>query len=136
MPVTFQIMPDRGLVYIKYSGTADVSDSIKAFGEYAQHPDCKPGQKQLVDLSRVTDMEPDFVKLMEHQAQKADLFMGSQSQTLIVYFVTNKVTLNMAQMISNSWEPFPWVVPVIMDNEADVMDFLGLPERRFEEILA
>ncbi|WP_368183724.1 hypothetical protein [Aestuariibius sp. HNIBRBA575] len=135
MPVSFRILPSLGLVYVRYEGFADVADSMKVFGEYAQHPDCRPGQKQFVDLSLVTEVEQDFPKLMELQAQKAGVFMNSQAQTLIVYYVTDELTRAMASLIARSWEPFPWVIPVVYENEKDALEFLGLAATSISELL-
>lgn len=135
MPVSFHIFKERGLVYVRYEGFATPDESLTAFGEYAQHPDCRPGQKQIVDFSKVTGFSNDFVKLMELQANKAEVFMGHGEETLIVYLATNEMTLTMARTVEKSWEPFPSVVPIVLQNEADSLALLGQPERSFADLL-
>ncbi|SHI86866.1 hypothetical protein SAMN05444000_103250 [Shimia gijangensis] len=135
MPVSFRILKSRGLVFVKYEGEARFDDTAQAFAEYAQHPDCRPGQKQLVDLSGITSMEKNFTKLMQLQAQKADVFAGNNAETLIVYYAPNPEGLGIAQMILKSWEPFDSVVPIVLDDEAESLAILGLKEASLSELL-
>ena len=72
MPIDVRILPKRGLVYVRYEGGISVPETAEAFGAYMQHPDMRPGQKQLIDLTRVTDWDRDFAGLMRLQAGKAD----------------------------------------------------------------
>ncbi len=45
MPVNFYILPDRGLVVVRYSGFAAIEDSIAASKSYIAHPVYAAGQK-------------------------------------------------------------------------------------------
>ena len=135
MSIRFQILPSRGLVYVRYEGTARVVDSFAAFMDYAQHPDFRPGQKQLVDLSRVTDFENDFAKLMDLQAVKAQAFMQDQTETLLVYFAPGEVTWRMARLAANSWGVVPQVIPRVIRDEAEALAVLGCPERTISALL-
>ncbi|RMD91316.1 MAG: hypothetical protein D6811_09200 [Alphaproteobacteria bacterium] len=134
MPVNFRIMPERGLVYVRYDGPARFADTMKAFGAYMSHPDARPGQKQLVDLSAVTGMEIDFPKMMEMQARKADLF-GSAAETLIVYYAPTAEARRLARHAMRSWEGLPGVVPLMAETEAQALELLGLSEGGISELM-
>jgi hypothetical protein len=135
MPVSFRILPERGLVFVRYTGFAVLDESSQVFGQYAAHPDFQPGQKQLVDLSGVTGMERDYVKLFALQARKADAFLGTGAQTLLVYFAPTPIAMDLAEAIIRSWEPSGAVIPLIQEDESDALKLLGQPERSFEELL-
>ncbi|CUH62576.1 hypothetical protein TG4357_00187 [Thalassovita gelatinovora] len=135
MSVSFRIIPPRGLVYVRYEGNINTADSAATFNDYAHHPDCRPGQKQLIDLACVTGFDGDFPKLMELQARKADVFLAEGVQTLAVYYAPSPLTRKIAQMIERSWEPFPGVVAVIQDTEAGALSILGMQMKSFEELL-
>ncbi|MBB93908.1 MAG: hypothetical protein CML68_04790 [Rhodobacteraceae bacterium] len=135
MPVTFQILPHRGLVYVRYEGFLSLDETMAAFGAYLQHPDCRPGQKQLIDLAGVTDFERDFAKLFAVQARKLDVFARDGAETLIVYHAPSDLGLAMSKTILMSWEPFEGVVPRIQDTEADALALLGQPETSFRDLL-
>jgi len=134
MSVSFRIFPDRGLVFVRYSGILQLEDTMKAFADYARHPDCHPGQKQLVDLSGVTEYEQDFVKLMEIQAQKSDVFGDEGTETLMVYVAPSKLGKQLAQLALRSWEPFDSVVALVQEDEAHALELLGQPERRLDDL--
>ena len=134
MSVSFRIFPDRGLVFVRYDGFARLAGTLAAFAEYARHPDCHPGQKQLVDLSGITGYEADFTKLMEVQANKADVFAAEGVETLMVYFAPGQELRDLAQLVMRSWEPFDSVVALIQDDEAQALELLGQPERSFDAL--
>lgn len=135
MPVTFRILPDLGLVYVRYEGFALVAESLAAFADYARHPQCRPGQKQLIDLSGITGFEKNFVQLLKLQAKKAEVFTGHGAQTLIVYYAPDPEAFAMARLIERSWEPFPAVIALVQDNEPGALSILGLPGQTFADLL-
>lgn len=136
MPVSFRILKNKGLVYIRYRGNVRFADTERAFADYAQHPECQPGLRQFVDLSEITGVEMDFPKLMQIQAQKAGVFMDGAAETLIVYLAPTPVGQSIAHAIVRSWEPFPSVVPVVISDESQALSVLGLRETSIEMLLA
>lgn len=134
MSVSFRIFPERGLVFVRYAGFARLQETLEAFGRYAADPDCRPGQKQLVDLSGVTGFEPDFTKLMEIQARKADVFAAEGVETLMVYFAPDKASKEIAQLALRSWEPFDFVIALVQEDEAQALELLGQPERSLDDL--
>lgn len=135
MPVSFRILKNHGLVYVRYEGVATMDETMTVFAEYAQHPDCHPGLKQLVDLSNITKVAFDFPKLMEMQARKADVFMSGASETLMVYLAQSPEAISVSKAILRSWEPFPWVVPVVVEDESEALSILGMQENSLAELL-
>lgn len=135
MSVSYRILKSRGIVYVRYQGMVRIRESMELFGEYAQHPDCRPGQKQFVDLSEVTDVERDYSKIMEMQAMKTDVFMAGGAQPIIIYFAPTETARAMAGLIIKSWEPFSSVVPLIIEDEAEALNILGLEEQSIAQLL-
>ncbi len=135
MPIDFRILPARGLVYVRYAGVITFPETAAAFGAYMRHPDMRPGQKQLIDLSRVTDWQKDFAGLLKLQVAKADAFVGSGHETHFVYFAPTQHTQAMARMILRSWEEVPGVIPLVQETEADALHVLGQPETSIDALL-
>ena len=135
MAVTFRILPDRGLVYVRYADFAGLEESFRLFAAYTQHPDCRPGQKQLVDLSAVTGFDRDYAKLMKFQALKVGQFVGPEVQTMLAYLAPSRPAHEMALMILRSWVGFDQVIARVFDTEAETLNFLGLPESRIADLL-
>ena len=137
MSLTFQILPNRGIVYVRYDGTALIGQSARAFGEYAAHPDFAQGQRQLVDLSRITGFERNYPRLFDLQMRKADVFVKRNEQTLMVYYAPHAAGMALATLIARSWEGVPGTHPRIVDTtEADALHLLGEPEMSFDDLLA
>jgi hypothetical protein len=136
MPVTFRVLPDRGLVYVRYEGVALMAEGFDAFAAYMRHPDCRPGQKQLVDLSAVTKIDRNFAQIMALQAFKADQFAGRSPETLLVYLAPHPTAAELARLSIRSWEGVGHIVARVMEDEALALTFLGQPEERITDLLA
>ncbi len=136
MSISYQIIPKYGVVYVRYQGQANFKDTMAAFSQYAQDPDFQPGQKQIVDFSEITGWDENYVELMKTQALKAEAFVGTQAQTLIVYYAPTDLSQKIAQLSLQSWDPFPFVVPIVQDTEKDTLAILGLPHDAMKSMLA
>ncbi|MFD2856475.1 hypothetical protein ACFSZS_19270 [Seohaeicola zhoushanensis] len=99
------------------------------------HPDFRPGQKQLVDLSRVTGFERDYTKLFSLQALKAEAFVTGAGQTLVVYYAPSEAAQRMCQLVTRSWADLPSVIALVQQEEAEVLALLGQRESSIAELL-
>ncbi|MCR8549685.1 hypothetical protein M4578_17790 [Salipiger sp. P9] len=135
MSVSFQILPEYGIVYVRYEGFVRLEDTFRAFGEYLEHPQARAGQKHLVDLARVTGVESNFAKMMELQAFKADGFIQNGAETLIVYYAPTKLSYEISSFILRSWEGIDAVVPLVQESEAQALALLGLSQSSFAALL-
>lgn len=137
MPASFTILPERGLVYVRYDGHVTLDETIGAVAAYMRHPLRRAGQMQLVDLSNVTGYTFDMVRLMAVQAQKADMFRPADGvQTLLVYYAPHDEGFDMAKLILRSWQGVTSVMATIQRHESDALDIVGQPERRLEDLLS
>ena len=135
MPVQFRILSERGLVYVQYAGHAGVQEGFEAFAAYLMHPEYRPGQKQLVDLSAVTDLEQDFPRLFELQAGKAAAFMAGMDPVLLVYLAPTEISLKMARLIQRSWEGLDGAIVRVATDWDGAMDILGLRRDALDGVL-
>ena len=136
MPGTFQIFPAHGLVYVRYTGHVLHEDTAQLMARYNQHPDARPGYKQLVDLSRVTSFEQDFPRLMRIQAEKLDIILRGVPQTLMIYYAPNDMAQQMARFIVRSWSGLSGLVISVQSTEEQALSILGLPEPSIEALLS
>ncbi|MFP4273423.1 MAG: hypothetical protein ACLFRU_00210 [Paracoccaceae bacterium] len=126
MPASFRILPDLGLVHVRYEGAVRLAETAALFAEYAGHPDRGAGQKQLVDLSAITSFERDYVTLVQLQAQKADIFPSGEGDTMIVYLAPSDMAFDLARLILRSWDGIPGVIATAQRSEAEALSLLGL----------
>jgi hypothetical protein len=135
MSVSYRIFPDLGLVYVRYQGFARVADTERAFAAYSVDPDCRLGQKQLVDLREVSGFERDYPKLMQLQARKAELFATQGVETLVVYLVSSAETRDMVRTALRAWDGIDGLVALMQTDEAEALHLLGQPEDTIRALL-
>mmetsp|Transcript_18094 Transcript_18094/g.27963 ORF Transcript_18094/g.27963 Transcript_18094/m.27963 type:complete len:145 (-) Transcript_18094:8034-8468(-) len=135
MPVRFHILPDRGLVVVRYSGFAAIDDTLRATKAYVGHPHYAAGQKQLIDLTPVTGFEKDYARFMMMQASKAGRFAHSGTQTLAVYVAPTPIAQELSTLFTKSWDDVDAVVPLVQYSEADALSMLGAPETSIDMLL-
>jgi len=136
MSVSYRILPNRGLVYIRYAGMMTLAEAEAALRAYAQDPAFRPGQMQLVDLSAVDGWERDFPRLMALQAQKAEVFFNQIHPTLLVSLAPTPQTQKVANVINRSWDGIDGVRYLTAQTEAEALALLGLPDESVGALLA
>jgi len=135
MPVTFDILPQRGLMVARFTGVITVPDVAAASAAYVAHPDFSVGQKQLIDMSGVTGQDIEPVSFLEMQATKADRFAGGRAQALVVYYAPTAPAQALATLYAKSWDPVEAVVALIQPDEARALGLLGQRETTISALL-
>ncbi|MEP4195415.1 MAG: hypothetical protein ABJL99_07230 [Aliishimia sp.] len=136
MSIKFTIFNNRGLVFVRYRGTALIDASARAFGAYVSHPEFQPAQKQLIDLQYVTGYERDFPRIFELQMRKAEVLINAMAQSFIVYYAPTPTALGLAHIICRSWDAVPNVAARVVDTtEADALELIGQTDGSFENLL-
>ncbi|WP_299149739.1 hypothetical protein [uncultured Tateyamaria sp.] len=128
MPVSFRILPERGLVVVRYAGFATIDETVAASHAYVGDRHYAAGQKQLVDMTHITGFEKDYVRFMELQATKAERLAGAGVQSLVVYVAPTPVSKEISAMFMRSWADVDAVVPLVQDSEANALALLGQSE--------
>lgn len=136
MPVDFKIVASRGLTVVRMAGLVTIDEIQAATDAYVAHPDYKAGQKQLVDLSRITAFEKDYARFIMLQAAKAGRFTQSRTQTLCVYYAPTDTAWDLGLTFMRSWQDVDAVVPMIHRDEAESLALLGQPEKSIDGLLA
>ncbi|MEL6466732.1 MAG: hypothetical protein AAFQ58_17340 [Pseudomonadota bacterium] len=135
MPVRFRIIPERGLVVVRYSGFVAIDDTMDATRAYVSHPDYVNGQKQLVDFTQITDYERDYVRFMQMQASKAGRLAKAGVQSLVVYIAPTTIAQELSALFIKSWDQVDAVVPMVQHSEAEALTLLGQPEASVDLLL-
>lgn len=135
MPGSYQILPERGLVYVRYEGFVRLQEAQDLFADYQTKPDAHPGQKQLVDLTHVEDFERDFPTLMAMQAEKADTFLSKGHQFFMVFVAPTEKAQAMGRILVAPWKGVNGVVTSMQYDEAGALAILGQPETSIADML-
>lgn len=133
MPIAVKIFPERGLVYVRYRSRASVHDGMQAFADYIRHPDFRPGQKQLIDLSAISTFSVTPSDLLKFNALRVSGRAGD-GDTLMSFYAPTPQGQKVARMSVRAWEPFNVVVARVFDHEEAALSFLGLRETRIADL--
>lgn len=135
MPVSYRILPARGLVFVRFEGRITVDEAGAAFAAFTRDPDRGPVHKHLLDFSGVTGWTADFPGLMRLHAGQLDVLRDAHQEILYVYHAPEGPARPLARVLLPSWEEVPGVVALLQDTEAGALDLLGQPETSFAVLL-
>ena len=135
MPVSFQILPHRQLILFIYSGKVTFQESSEIVGQSARHPAFSPWLRHLCDLSRVTGVERDYLKLLKMHAKIAEDLRPSGHDLLVLFYAPNRAGQSMAEMARRSWQGQSGAIVMIHDREAEALAMFGLRETSMDELL-
>lgn len=134
MPLRYDIDAERRLVLVEYWGRAGIDESVEAFSRYAVDPNFSPGQIHLFDLHRVTEVEQDFPKFMQLQAQAVGTVGIEAMPSMLIYFTPNETARRMAEMARKSWEGLDGPTLAILEDEAEALAVAGCPQTSFDAL--
>lgn len=126
MPITVDILSEHNLVYVRYSGVLLVSESVEAFARYATDPRARPGQRHLVDMTRLTDIDRDYPRFMQLQAMKTQTLANQGIETMMVFLATSPIGRQAAKIGMGGWTHDSGVVPIMQDSEEAALSSLGI----------
>ena len=135
MPGSYRIIPRQGIVYVEYHGRASLDDARTLLERYMADPDRRPGQRQLIDLSRVTSWEKDFVGLMKYQADSAARVFAPQGAMMMVIYARTPAGLELGQHFVQAWSGIHGIVVTLQTTEAEALSVLGQTEARIPDLL-
>ncbi len=135
MPVTFKIIPKRQLILFTYSGLVTLQESMDIVAQSACDPQYQPWQRHLCDLSAVTEVERDFLRLMQMQAKIAETFQPQAHDRIVLFYAPTKAGQMMAEMARKSWEGLNSVLVMVQHSEAQALAMLDLPEQNLQALL-
>ncbi|MFN4058845.1 MAG: hypothetical protein ACK4HW_11805 [Roseinatronobacter sp.] len=129
MGIAFRILPDLGLIAVRYEGVAQLQETMVVLSACAAHPDFHPAFRHVVDLRAVTDFERDMLGFFKMQAQAIEKF----PQNILGEFPFHMVMLappgapwEMADLVRRTWEGLGLTIVRVVDTPDAVVDLLGL----------
>lgn len=136
MPISFRIVPDRGLLLVRFHGFVTTAEIKAASEAYVVEPRFAPGQRQLVDLSDITDYDIDYVAFMKLQADKAERLALAGVQSIVAYIAPTPVSQEVSALFVRTWADVDAVVPVVQPTREAALALLGEPEDSLADLLA
>ncbi len=104
MPASFRIFPDHHLIFTRYYGKVVIDEYIDTVEGVIAHLDFNIHQKHLIDLTDLTKLKREYVKVLLVQARLTDLVARSRSDILNVVIAPTPVAKDAAKMALRSWD--------------------------------
>lgn len=130
-----RILPDKGLMYVRYSGAVSGAEGIAAYQSYVDHDHYKAGQKHLIDFSEMTGFANDFPQVMALQALMSDTIMSHREQTLFVFCAPTPLAQTLCHQSAAAWDHIAHVIVRVLESEEAALDVVGLPDMKFADLL-
>jgi hypothetical protein len=130
MSISFQIIRDRGVVLARLSGQVRIEECVNAAAAYARHPETRPTQPVLIDLTAVTGYETDYVKILQAMARLPEYLWHRGTERLLVCLAPHALSRQISAAAARAILEIPEGIARIAQTEADALEILGLPERR------
>ncbi len=132
----YRIIPEHNLVYVRYSGTVTIDDYLAVVEGVRNHPDFQIQFKQLIDLTHLTNIKRDYIKVMLAQARIAELVAKSTSDILSVVVAPTPIAMEAASMVIRSWDKLDTpVVRRIVSDMSEAEALLGCKQGTLPELL-
>lgn len=126
MTVAVRILPEAGLVLVRYAGFATVEATLAALGRAAADPAFARCARHLVDLRHVTGFERDHARFFAMQARIAGHAPVLPAGLLVVYLAPTETAQRMAQMARKSWEGVGDMTIIVAADAEGAASVLGL----------
>lgn len=136
VPIEFSTSLDLDLLYARWSGFVTFDEFKATFASYLSDAHYKPGRRELIDGSRLSDFDINFktaraaLRIVNAQAP------GIQVKTQTVLWVPNEEIYGLGRMYQQLAELEGGIQVHLFDQEEDALDALGLPCRTVESLLS
>lgn len=136
MPIRFRLIASRNLILFDYHGHIRLTEPAEAVQAASVVAGYRPGMRHLVDVSQVTGVDRDWPALLRQQAEIAAVLVPQGPEQLVLFYAPTRPGQWMAQMARRSWEGLNIVSVRVIEDEAEALALLGLPERSIAALRA
>lgn len=134
MAIHLKIVNAHDLIVMRWVGVIDDSHSADALQTYATHPDARPGQNILSDMTGITQGHFDLTKRLALQASLDRVLSTGEKPRTFVYYAPHKTAQRLASQYARLWDATPLIKAHVVDDEAKALQLLDLPTRNIGEL--
>lgn len=127
MSVSYTILPEHNLHYVRYAGHHHTADTDALIADYKRDPNIRPGLRTVLDFSRILSAELDVSRRRKQMEMLYQLFHHrTGGHWSVIYFCPNDVSLSLTSMQQKMWEAKPEVDFMLGKTPEDVANRLML----------
>jgi hypothetical protein len=135
MPVTYRILRQLSLIYVRFDGYVGTEETIAAMQACGAHPDFRPEHRTIVDFSHATGYDRDWMGLMRMQAVAASSLYSTRVVPTLLYWAPTPIGQIMAQAALRSWEGVTAINARILTERDQVIAVLGVHPDKITTLL-
>jgi hypothetical protein len=135
LPVNYRIVNRVNLVIVTYDGEINMAETLALHSRYQADPDFRVGHRHIVDLSRATSVDTDYMNLLRLQAAMIETVVVPKMETIGVYIAPTEETQRFADLSARGWRQTRGVVLRTVTSEAEACAILGLRQTRLRDLL-
>ena len=127
MSVAFKVLPDAGVVLVRFSGEVDGAQQIASFVDYARHPQFDGRQHALLDLSDCTLENSYFEDIQRLAYRMRSYYQVRDRCSRTSVYAPGDVVFGMSRMYQSITDGVsPWKLGVFR-TRAEALRFLDIP---------
>ena len=136
MPISYQILLDHSLTYVRYSGTVDADQVVRSARAYAQDPDFRPALHELADLREIVEFDMSFRTMsnMFYRIGKLHEIHGAPASKVLL--AGSETSFGMARMFENIVAMAGGPPVHVTRSESEALLCLGRQERSVADLLS
>jgi len=127
MAIHLTIFTSHDLIVMRWVGEIDDTQSAGALQTYATHPEARPGQNILSDMSGITHGYFDLPKRLALQTSLDRVLSTGAKPRTIVYYAPHAASQRLATQYARLWESTPMISAHVVTNETEALRLLELP---------
>ena len=134
MAVRFTVHPDRGFAHIRFLGHITTAETLAAAQDFAATPGVQPSWHHIIDFTRITGYERDYLKLMALTARLPDHLLHPGHEPLFVYVAPTVPGQEIFHFVTRSMQGIQGPLLRLTTALPEALALLGLPETMIDQL--
>ena len=135
MSVSYTILPDLGLHYVRYWGHHQTLQTDTLIEDYRRDRLVRPGLRSILDFSRILSAELDISKRRKQMELLYGMFKDPAVDWCITYYCPTDVSRSLTDMQQKMWEARSDVDFLLATRIEPIATKLGLPVKAISDLV-
>ena len=127
MSVSYTILPDHGIHYVRYEGHHLTAHTDRLLEDYRRDRLVTAGLRSVLDFSRILSAELDVAKRRRQMETLYGMFKDPAQDWCITYYCPSEVSRGLTEMQQKMWEARPDVDFLLTSRLEDIALKLDVP---------
>jgi len=135
MSVSYTILPDLGIHYVRYGGHHQTHHTDLLIEDYRRDRMVRAGLRSVLDFSRILSAELDVSKRRKQMDALYGLFKDPAVDWCITYYCPTEVSRGLTEMQQKMWEARPDVDFLLATKIESIATKLDVPVKAIRDLV-